>query len=909
MADDIQIEHVRTRTAIKHNTMNDVNILKKQENNEPSRRVAILFTDMKGSSAFYKTHGNLAGRIMIQRLNDMLSPIVKAHNGVVVKTIGDSIMAYFLAPKDALWTAIAMQQRLVIYNKDHGSDDQFLIRIAVDYGHGIVEERDVFGDVVNTAAKLVPCCEAQQILVTEAFYQETRDASEIIFSPFLLPEKKERIANLKIYQVHWEEIQAGATDNVCLLSLQVERTAASGKSGEDLAKILTDIKRSALQVSMSDDETACAFFAEARACLKTAIKALEQYLKVIAEGEGLPRIVKIGLHAMPKTEQERRTSREVFRESIEACGSAEPYEIILTASFYNELPHEIKQGCVPVPAGQDRQITHYRYRSGNLKEQAPVFISIVPDISAPPAATPCFYCTSRQHPAARCPSKLIRQKTDHLERLGYLPLEDMRRLFHENLADILRPLSDGTQEERFDLLLNETRQDPYALAFFSFYEITAPFQLRTLCLLFTEQRDPNMQLLHKNGALAMGLDCLRVSRLEEAAEWFEKAAREQANDYRVHIALGLVSIERSRLENALAHFHDALAFATHDMQRRHTYLLIARLYEVADGLPNALQNAERCLSIAPDWNAARYYFAVLLLKSGNTGAALEIFRRLIQHSPHYYLMVSLNPTLNVAKKEISALLNRELVSIRIKAEKSFKNLRRAVDDYTPLLKRDDEDYAAGHDLYQKAAGILQQESILGLTDLPGFELNVKASFERALTHRQRTARKKIEGLKVIRQAYTDYLNKFPYRNLISNRHAELCRAFEQQIQSALRAIEGIPPPGLQETQTMLSHLAHESRGLVAHQQRLEIVKQILFTLECSLKMSGTCVGTAILTTSVCTGVLILYQLYDDSFVSLTSTRFIEFLRFGLFAGLFAGLCGMVAWFKRSFNKLHKKLET
>jgi class 3 adenylate cyclase/tetratricopeptide (TPR) repeat protein len=884
-------------------------MLPKQENNEPSRRVAILFTDMKGSSAFYKTHGNLAGRIMIQRLNDMLSPIVKAHRGVVVKTIGDSIMAYFLAPKDALWTAIAMQQSLVIYNKEHGSDDQFLIRIAMDYGHGIVEERDVFGDVVNTAAKLVPCCEAQQILVTEAFYQDTKDASEIIFSPFQPPEKKERTAHQKIYQVHWEEIQAAATDNVCLLSLQVERTAASGKSGEDFAKILADVKRSALQVSVSDDETACAFFADARACLQTAIKALEQYLKAAAEREGLPRLVRIGLHAMPKAEQERRSSRESFRESIEAGNSAEPYEIILTASFFNELPHEIKQGCIPVQAGPGRQITHYRYRSGNLKEQAPVFISIVPDIGTPPAATLCFYCTSLQHPAARCPSKLIRHKTGHLERLGYLPLEDMRRLFHENLADILRPLGDGTQEERFDLLLNETRQDPYALAFFSFYEITAPFQLRTLSQLFTEHRDLNMQLLNKNGALAMGLDCLRVSRLEEAAEWFKKAAQEQANDYRVHLALGLVSIERSRLENALAHFHDALSFATHDTQRRHTYLLIARLYEVAGGLPNALQNAERCLSITPDWNAARYYLAVLLLKSGKTGAALETFRRLIQHSPHYYLIISLNPALNSAKKEISALLNRELVSIRNKAEKSFKNLKKVVDEYTPLLKRDDEDYLAGHDLYQKASGILQRESILGLTDLPGFELNVKASFERALTHRQRTARKKIEGLSVILQVYTNYLNKFPYRNLISNRHAELCRTFEQQLQTALRAIEGIPPPGLQETQTMLGRLAHESRNLVARQQRLEIVKQILFTLECSLKMSGTCVGTTILTTAIFTGVLILYQVYDDSVASLTSSRFIEFLRFGLFAGLFAGLCGMVAWFRRSFNKLHKKLET
>jgi class 3 adenylate cyclase len=52
---------------------------------ELAKKVAILFTDVKGSSAFYKTHGNLAGRIMIQKLNDMLFPIVTAYKGLLSK--------------------------------------------------------------------------------------------------------------------------------------------------------------------------------------------------------------------------------------------------------------------------------------------------------------------------------------------------------------------------------------------------------------------------------------------------------------------------------------------------------------------------------------------------------------------------------------------------------------------------------------------------------------------------------------------------------------------------------------------------------------------------------------------------------------------------------------------------------
>ena len=71
--------------------------------NEPIQKIAVLFTDMKGSTTFYKKHGNLAGRIMVQKLNDMLFPIIRKNKGIIVKTIGDSIMAYFMSPDEALW--------------------------------------------------------------------------------------------------------------------------------------------------------------------------------------------------------------------------------------------------------------------------------------------------------------------------------------------------------------------------------------------------------------------------------------------------------------------------------------------------------------------------------------------------------------------------------------------------------------------------------------------------------------------------------------------------------------------------------------------------------------------------------------------------------------------------------------
>src|SRR4030042_2648233 len=63
-----------------------------------TREVAVLFTDIRGSSIFFKIHGDIAGRLMMQRHYDMLFPLIEGHQGTVVKTVGDSIMATFFAP-------------------------------------------------------------------------------------------------------------------------------------------------------------------------------------------------------------------------------------------------------------------------------------------------------------------------------------------------------------------------------------------------------------------------------------------------------------------------------------------------------------------------------------------------------------------------------------------------------------------------------------------------------------------------------------------------------------------------------------------------------------------------------------------------------------------------------------------
>ena len=69
-------------------------------------RVTLLFTDLKRSTDLYGSIGDAAAYQLVRDHFAYLGAIVRRHNGALVKTIGDAIMAAFAAPADALGAAL-----------------------------------------------------------------------------------------------------------------------------------------------------------------------------------------------------------------------------------------------------------------------------------------------------------------------------------------------------------------------------------------------------------------------------------------------------------------------------------------------------------------------------------------------------------------------------------------------------------------------------------------------------------------------------------------------------------------------------------------------------------------------------------------------------------------------------------
>lgn len=135
-----------------------------------SVEMAVLFTDIVGSTQFFESRGDIEGLARVHRHNDILFPVVTAHGGRVVKTIGDAIMAVFDEPPLAVACAAEMQRRLAAAQA--GEDEEPIrVRVGVHAGRVLADGGDVFGDTVNTAARVASAADADEVLLSRSLFE------------------------------------------------------------------------------------------------------------------------------------------------------------------------------------------------------------------------------------------------------------------------------------------------------------------------------------------------------------------------------------------------------------------------------------------------------------------------------------------------------------------------------------------------------------------------------------------------------------------------------------------------------------------------------------------------------------------------------------------------------------------
>ncbi|HNT77429.1 MAG TPA: DUF5939 domain-containing protein [Anaerolineae bacterium] len=141
------------------------------------RNLFIVFTDIKGSTALYERLGDSDAYYLVKEHFRILTDVVRKHNGAVVKTIGDAVMATFMVSSDAMHALLAMQAAFEAFDvQEKIPEGHIIIKVGGHRGPCIAvnsnDRLDYFGRTVNIAARVQGLSTGRDIMLTRSFYEE-----------------------------------------------------------------------------------------------------------------------------------------------------------------------------------------------------------------------------------------------------------------------------------------------------------------------------------------------------------------------------------------------------------------------------------------------------------------------------------------------------------------------------------------------------------------------------------------------------------------------------------------------------------------------------------------------------------------------------------------------------------------
>ena len=205
------------------------NLAKTQENEPPlgdSDDVAVLFADIAGSTRLYETLGDVQAKIMIDGALTAMRAITERCQGRVVKTIGDELMCVFASAERGFLAATDMQNS--VNNLPVVKNAKRMIRIGFHAGPVVEENGDVFGDTVNTAARMAGLAKGMQIMTTrrtvDALPPTLRGSTRAIAEVAV----KGKADDLTVFEVLWQDSD----------DLTMTTTSNAQSAGESTAELV-----------------------------------------------------------------------------------------------------------------------------------------------------------------------------------------------------------------------------------------------------------------------------------------------------------------------------------------------------------------------------------------------------------------------------------------------------------------------------------------------------------------------------------------------------------------------------------------------------------------------------------------------------------------------------------------------
>ena len=144
---------------------------------EKTLEVAILMADISGSSALYDEVGDADALRQVGVCLDDMMAIIEREGGTFIRSKGDDVLAIFADPVAAL-----VASRAMLALKTSGQKS-LAIHIGATFGNVIRARDDIFGDSVNTAARLGSMAKPGELLASDSFVERLPEADRRCMHP------------------------------------------------------------------------------------------------------------------------------------------------------------------------------------------------------------------------------------------------------------------------------------------------------------------------------------------------------------------------------------------------------------------------------------------------------------------------------------------------------------------------------------------------------------------------------------------------------------------------------------------------------------------------------------------------------------------------------------------------------
>ena len=144
------------------------------------RLTTILCADVEGYSRLMEADetGTLS---VLRRHRTAMGTLIERHDGRIINTWGDAIIAEFASVVEAVQCAVEIQQELSVQDAGHSDQQKMKFRIGINLGDVMVEGDDVYGDGVNVAARLQELADPGGILISGPVYDQVHNKLSIRF--------------------------------------------------------------------------------------------------------------------------------------------------------------------------------------------------------------------------------------------------------------------------------------------------------------------------------------------------------------------------------------------------------------------------------------------------------------------------------------------------------------------------------------------------------------------------------------------------------------------------------------------------------------------------------------------------------------------------------------------------------